>query len=108
LGEKAAQLVIDANESRPGNKAPATASPYRVRLLFATPQTSETDLRRFDVTLQGQTLAEDVTITPTGPVSDRFAERTFNNVMIANELQITLHPKQGTPVLSGIEIRKVE
>lgn len=107
-GESAPQLFVDADESRPANEEPLVASPYRVRLLFASPQTPQTDIRQFDVSLQGRQVAKDVTINPTGPVASRFTKQTFENIMIADELTIELQPTQGTPVLSGIAIQKTE
>jgi len=107
-GESAPQLIVDADESRPADEEPLVASPYRVRLLFASPQTPQTDIRQFDISLQGVTMSEDVTIDPTGPVATRFTEQTFENVMIADELNIELTQKRGEPVLSGIEIQKIE
>ncbi len=107
-GESAPQLIVDADESRPADEKQLVTSPYRVRLLFASPQTPQTDVRRFDVALQGQLAAENVTINPTGPVVGCFTEQSFENVMIANELKVELTPRQGMPVLSGIEIQEMK
>ena len=107
-GEPAARLVIDGEESRPDDAETPALRPYRVRLLFAAPQDSTAAVHRFDVALQGRRVLEDVMIDPNGPPAGRFAVHAFDEIMIANELQIELNPKQGTPVLSGIEIQRTE
>ncbi|MCH2202103.1 MAG: PQQ-binding-like beta-propeller repeat protein [Fuerstiella sp.] len=107
-GEESARLVIDANETQPDDADKPTPYPYQVRLLFGTPLSSPPTKRRFDVVLQGKTLHEDMMLDPAGPPEYRFAVETFENVMIADELQIELNSKEGTPVLSGIEIQRTE
>lgn len=107
-GESAPQLIVDADESHPADNEPPVASAYRVRLLFAPPQTPQSDLRQFSVSLQGVAMPENVTIDPADSVTKQFKEQIFENVMIADELTIELNPEQGTPVLSGIEIQMLE
>lgn len=106
--EEAARLVIDADEPQPDESDLPPARPYQVRLLFASPLSGDTGVRRFDVALQGKTVLENVTIDAGGPPELRFAVHTLPEIMIADHLQIELHPRQGTPVLSGIEIRRAD
>lgn len=106
--EQSARLVIDADETRPDDADQPTPYPYRVRLLFSTPLTFPKTRREFHVALQGITRDEQIVLDPAGPPEHRIAAETFEDVMIADELQIEFNSKQGTPVLSGIEIQRTE
>ena len=104
-GSGAARLIVDADEANDHAATQRSDRRYRVRLFFAAPRNPKSGVRRFDVVLQGQTVLEDVTIDPAGPVQSQFIVQTVENVSIADELQIQLIPRQGTPVLSGIDLQ---
>lgn len=107
-GEPTALLIVDGDEAPVAADETLVAAPYRVRLLFAAPQGPESSRRRFDVLLQNELVQEDVIVDPAEPAEKRFAEHTFDNVMITDQLTITLTPQEGSPVLAGIEIQQME
>jgi hypothetical protein len=101
----------DESKSQENSKAKTESRPlsasqpqkYRVRLFFATPGIATTDgARVFDVLVQGEKLLETITL------GDGQTEiREIESVMVDDQLQIQLVAKQGLPVLSGIELQKV-
>ena len=76
------------------------------RLLFGSPQTSQTEIRQFNVSLQGEQVAKEITINPTGPVAERFTEQTFENIMIADELTIELQQPREQPFCQGLRFKR--
>ena len=58
----------------------------------------------FDVYLQDQKVLSDVTIDPAGNDSEKAAVHSFDDIMISDQLRIRLVPKEGKPVISGVEL----
>jgi hypothetical protein len=80
---------------------PAT---FTVRLVFADPDHGQPQARRFDILLDGRTVAENVDIAKEAGGCMRSVVRQFENVRIDGSLRIDLKPRQGEPILSGVEI----
>jgi len=100
-----AKLVVDADETAPAPKTPTVAEPYRIRLHFGVPRHSIGEARVFDVTVQGQSVIENVRL---GGTADSAAVRTIDRVLLGDWIEIQFTPKIGRPVLSGIEIQRLE
>ena len=99
---KAARLMVDAD---PGSVAQAVETTpntsYRLRLLFGLPPQGET--RVFDVVVQGKTIRRDLRLSH-DPGGTQHVIETIDRVMVRDELQIRLVPKQGEPLLSGFDL----
>lgn len=106
--QNAARLFIDADETAELNVDTPVAE-YRVRLFFAAPATPhDNGLHVFDVQLQGKPVLENVRVDSNGTRETRFAIHTVDHVRIGDELDLRLIPVEGTPVLSGIELQRLE
>lgn len=77
---------------------------FTVRLVFADPDHDQPESRRFDIAIDGRTVAENVDIAKEAGGRMRSMVRQFENVEIDGSLRIDLKPRQGKPILSGIEI----
>jgi len=77
--------------------------PYRVRLFFGAPSDGPpAGERSFDVVVDGVTLLRNVTIT-TGDTEIR----ELPILKLGEEFTLQLVPRQGTPLLSGVELDRV-
>ena len=92
----AAKLIVDAD------KVLRAARRHRVRLFFGAPKTA--GKCRFDVYLQDQRVLTNVVLDPKESADATSAIHTFNDIMIADQLRVRLAPKEGKPLLSGIEV----
>jgi hypothetical protein len=81
---------------------------YTVRLYFAEPNHDDPGGRRFDIALNGRTVAENFDITKAAGGRMRAIVKQFENVEIDGSLKIELESRQGKPILSGVEIVAVE
>ena len=77
---------------------------YTVRLYFAEPDHNDPGERRFDIALNDRTVAENFEIAKAAGGRMRTIVQQFENVEIDGSLKIELEPRQGTPILSGVEI----
>lgn len=106
--------AVDPKSERPASAiAPVTApaaetslspQPYRVRLHFGIPRDSADAVREFDVSVQGQTVAENVTL---GGASGRSAVHTIERVLLGDSMEISFAPRRGRALLSGIELQRL-
>lgn len=99
----AATLVLDADASKLDLIQKTKPEKYQVRLFYGLPKSSHQNELVFDVMAQGKRVLTDVTLSQTDAAT-RFAVNTLDNISIADELHIQFIPKQGEPILSGIEI----
>jgi hypothetical protein len=99
-----AKLIVDAEETAPNAEQPVELLPYRVRLHFGTPRSSIREQRVFDVTVQGQTTIENVTL---GGDAQLAQVHTLDRVMLGESIEIAFTPKKGRAVLSGIELQRL-
>jgi outer membrane protein assembly factor BamB len=76
---------------------------YDIRLHFAVPSQLQ-GTREFDVHVQGELAIERVRLDPSGGPDQRYSTRELKNVLISNELRLQFTPREGSPVLNGIEI----
>lgn len=100
----AARLVVDAETYRRPELAKRPERDYRVRLLFGCQFTTDSQPRVFDVYAQNQLVAENLTLAPDQSQSYAAVEHVIPQVRIGSELKLRFVPKQGQPVLSGIEL----
>lgn len=99
-------LVVDADRAK---SKPGAVDRYDVRLHFGLPPQLK-GTRVFDVRLAGQTAVENVTLRSPDNSTPSNAQRSFikqlDNVEIDDELRVQFVPKQGLPVLNGIELQR--
>lgn len=91
-----------SSQTEPQPTVEIAPAPYHIRLYFAVPSGGPSSgTRVFDVVIDEVTVLTDVTI------ADGQAEvRELPVMEIRKSFRLRLLPKQGTPVLSGIELRK--
>ena len=97
------RLVIDAETTTPsdGDRAPPK---FLVRLFFAVPKLAQGEQERvFDVLVQGERVLEDLRLAPTEDGAG-YCVHALRDVPVAEELHLEFVPKQGQPVISGIEL----
>ena len=89
---------------------PIPPTAYRVELYFALPTAIENQVHRFDVTIGDQ--VQHVELSPrTASENDDeqvIQAATFENVVLDGELVIKFSAQQGTSVLSGLRLSKIE
>ncbi|TWU35234.1 Alcohol dehydrogenase [cytochrome c] precursor [Novipirellula aureliae] len=106
---KAKAAVSQRDEPRAETTAAEVDAPvhsYDVRLHFSCSPIASQGRRVFDVYAQDQLVLSDVAIDPAGDVGQQTAEHLLEKIPIAGDLRLRFVPKQGTAVLSGIEIEK--
>lgn len=103
----APRLIVDTDEVI-ADTSGGNGVPYRVRLLFGAPPEAGLGRSVFDVYLQDRLVQSDVTLNPDGPPGETAATYTFDNVMISDQLQVRFIPKEGKPLISGIELRSMQ
>ncbi len=98
--------VDDDVEEFENGEASANANRYDVRMHFAALPLDQGGERVFDVYVQDKLVLSDVTIKPTGSVTERYTAKLLEDVAIADKLKIRFVPKQGKAALAGIEVVK--
>ncbi len=102
---KSPKLIIDAEQTSPNTAlAGGETKRYDIRLMFAAPPALQSGSRVFDVYAQGECAAKEVTLDSSGTGEETFKILLLENVPIGNELHLQFVPKQGSPVICGIEI----
>ncbi|MEO8269999.1 MAG: PQQ-binding-like beta-propeller repeat protein, partial [Aureliella sp.] len=89
------------------SKEQAPERRYNVRLHFACSPLTKKGRRVFDVYAQDALVLSDVTLDPTGQSGPITMEGQLGDVSIAGELNLRFVAKEGTAVLSGIEIERL-
>jgi len=79
---------------------------YDVTLYFANPPLATDQVRVFDVYAQDQLLLSDMRLDPNGDSPTTSMQHTLVDLQIRDKLHIRIEAKQGTPVLSGIELNR--
>ena len=104
----ATRLVVDVDETVDVGTESVARHPYRVRLYFGAPPAVGAERNVFDVEVQGTRVLEGVALDSSGDVRDRSFVHELESVMIGDELRIRLIPSEGTTVLSGIAIDRLD
>jgi hypothetical protein len=99
---KAPKLIIDAEMTARRSSQPAKL--HDVRLYFGVPRKADSTIRVFDVWAQGKRVATDVTLDPHGDRGEAHLELSLVDIPIAEELQLRFIPKQGAPIVSGLQV----
>ncbi len=103
--EGAAQLFVDTEEVRIMPNPNVAKSPYRIQLYFGLPKSIGKSTRQFTVTVHGDSASTEVELDPSrGQELVRIMER----VMLGEILELNFKPISGLPVLSGVEITKLD
>ena len=101
---KSARLIVDADTfDALGGEAGKNDS-YRVRLYFGAPKQRADSPRVFDVYVQDDLAFEDVTLN----ASNDHTVEELDHVEIEDQLHLRFVPKQGSAVLSGIEVVRMK
>ena len=77
---------------------------FNVRLYFIEPHHATKGARRFDVTLQGNTVLKDLDVFAEAGGTMKCAVREFSNVALSNTCEVKLIARSGRTLLSGIEL----
>ena len=77
---------------------------FTVRLYFADPEHDKPGQRQFDIGVNGRAVAENFDIVQAAGGRMRTVVQRYENIEIDGSLRINLKPRQGEPILSGIEI----
>lgn len=112
--EGAAQLFVDTEEVRILPDPNVARSPYRVKLFFGLPKSVGSSNRQFSVSVQDDiAVAKDDTAATEvevelDPSKDQELVRTLERVMLGEILELNFKPISGLPILSGVEITKLD
>jgi len=89
-----------------GDTGEETASPrpYIVRLYFAEPDGLELGQRTFGVSVQGEQVLSNFDIVKAADGPNRMVVKVFEGIMADKQLELTLTPQSGQPLICGIEI----
>lgn len=102
IGTRINDSSKDKRKAKPDEKAEPLN--YRVRLFFGLPRgASEPERRRFDVLIDGKIVAADVEL-----VEGDALTRELPNIKLGETFRLQVRPKTGTPVLSGVELQRVD
>jgi len=77
---------------------------FTVRLYFAEPDHGKPGSRRFDIAINGRTLAKNFDVAEAAGGQMRAIVRQFESIGTDGSLKIRLNARLGAPILSGIEI----
>jgi hypothetical protein len=100
-----ATLIVDANETAPAHDKTVEEVAYGVRLHFGVPRDSSGQERRFDVLIMGRPAIENVQL---GGAHAATAVHTIERIHLGDQLEISFTPHVGQPVLSGLEIMRLD
>ena len=103
--EGAAQLIMDADEVKIAPDPNVALTPYRVKLYFGMPKSLGGAARQFSVSVPGNPITTEVELDPS---KEKEIVRTMERVMLGDVLEMNFKPIVGLPVLSGVEIMKLE
>jgi hypothetical protein len=98
-------LRTSSTEGTPQVAKPAVRVPYRVRLHFGIPRSAQAERRAFDVVVQEEHVIENVVL---GGEMAKSQIRTLDRVLLGDWMEIQFKPKTGQPLLSGIELQRLE
>lgn len=96
--------IADAAADNSPSKSPSDVA-YRLKLHFGLPREAANEQRRFDVVVMGQTVLEDVSL---GGDQGATAVHTIDRVVLDQWLDISFRPKVGQPLLSGLELTRLD
>jgi outer membrane protein assembly factor BamB len=110
---KAPSIEAEVKEPKPArvsraaksDKQPIAPRQFDLKLYFAIPANDE-GIRAFDVVVQGKSILN-VELKSGGPPEKRYLIHSLSNITIADQLQLQFRPKQGAPIINGIEISQV-
>jgi outer membrane protein assembly factor BamB len=115
-GEKSSTAVPPANNDQPAELSEPAApvrfaqaavdGTYTVTLYFANPPLATEQVRVFDVYAQDQLVLSDIRLDSTGEVPIATVQQTLKDLKLSDKLRLRFEAKQGSPVLSGIELKR--
>ncbi len=103
--EAAAQLFVDTDEMRIEPDPLVALSPYRVKLFFGLPKSVGGSTRHFSVSANGNQSSTEVKLDPS---MEKELVRTMDSVMLGDVLDLSFKPIEGLPILSGVELTKLD
>ena len=100
----AATFTADADEVSKESNPNSPTNAYRVKLVFGLPKSVGTSTRRFSVAVNGDPKALEVELDPAKATE---VVKTLERVMLADTLELNFKAKTGLPILSGLQITKI-
>ena len=97
--------VMDADEVSVAPDPNVVRNPYRIRLFFGMPKSVANGPRRFAVSIQDASGYYEIELDPS---KEKEVVRTIDRVMLGDVVVLNFHPIVGLPILSGIELTKLE
>ena len=95
----------DADEVKIAPELNVALSPYRVKLYFGMPKSVGESTRQFSVSVQGTQITTEVELDPSKEIE---IVKTMERVMLGDVLELNFKPIAGLPILSGVEIIKLD
>jgi hypothetical protein len=80
-------------------------SPYRIKMIFGLPRSVERTARRFSITVNDNVDSVDIELDPSKGIE---AVHTIDRVILGDVLELKFKPIDGLPILSGIELTKLD
>ncbi|TWT46338.1 outer membrane biogenesis protein BamB [Thalassoglobus neptunius] len=107
-GQKgAARLLIDAEEADDSQGEGAVQRQYELSLYFGLPRNADSNRRRFDVAIGDEVVLHDIALQRNGNADQEAQIHHIKTWAPSDRLKLRFLPKEGQPVLSGIEIHEV-
>ncbi len=101
----AARLLVDAEEIKMQPDPNAEQRPYQIQLFFGLPKSVGKSVRQFSVSVQGDNQRLEVELDPS---KSQEVVKTLERVMLGDLLELGFASKLGIPLLSGVEITKLD
>ena len=79
-------------------------SPYRIKMIFGLPRSVERTARRFSITINDNVDSIDIELDPS---KGNEVMHTIDRVILGDALELKFKPIDGLPILSGIELTKL-
>ena len=79
-------------------------SPYRIKMIFGLPRSVERTARRFSITVNDNVDSIDIELDPS---KGNEVMHTIDRVILGDALELKFKPIDGLPILSGIELTKL-
>ena len=98
-------VPVALRSAKSGKAKPITPHPsYTVRLYFAEPAETAAGGRVFSVAIQGREVLKDLDVAKEAGGAMRGIVKQFHRVRVERDLTISLTPRKGEPILSGVEL----
>ena len=98
-------MFVDTEEIKILPDSNAVRSPYQIQLYFGLPKSVGTSFRQFSVAVQGGLQRFEVELDPS---KSKELVKKIERVMLGDVLELDFTAITGIPLLSGVEITKLD